>query len=60
MTEYVCMDSDEDICLDKFSFVKAQFTHLPSLNSPENKLEVEGVIPFNRYSQTQNMVEELI
>lgn len=44
-TDQLCMDENEDICLEDFDFVKADSIEYPKVKN----IKMGGVIPFNRY-----------
>ena len=44
-TDQICLDSNEDICLEGFDFLRADTVTYPKVRD----MKMDGVIPFNRY-----------
>jgi hypothetical protein len=58
VTDGVCLDDDEDICIENFTFLNSkEETHT---NMPEYSIDFTGVIPFNRYDFKKNANSRLV
>lgn len=49
MTDQVCLDKDEDVCLEDYNFIYASFIQYPKLNDDFGEPQLDGVIALNRY-----------
>jgi len=50
VTDQICLDKNEDICIDQFTFTMATDIEYPKVIT----IETGGVIPFNNYKMTDS------
>ena len=56
VTDSICLDDREDICIDDFTFVMATEIEYPKVKTTK----MAGVIPFNLYMKTDNPTMRLV
>ena len=56
VTDSICLDDDEDICIQHFTF----WNILNSTMVPQGKVKCKGVIPFNMFKHDSDPNEQMI